>query len=153
MYKRIAAMLVVLLIAGGFSFLGAQNRRVKALGNTYEIENKWYGFVTDTTSMKSASAKGDRFSQVYLKELRNVTPDQVRKNVAEGAKYALVNALFIQRYIALEPADKVAEFAGQQVMVTGMITTRALLKGGETGTYTINISSITAQPVDSDWIY
>jgi hypothetical protein len=154
MSKRIWASLAVLLIAGGFSILAGQdggNSRVKSLGNTYSISTKWYGFVTDTTSLRAI--KGDRFSADVIKETRNVTADAVRKNVAAGAKYALINTMFIQRYMALEPAEKVAQFAGQQVWVTGTINTRALLKGGEGGIYTINVSSIAAHPVDSDWIY
>ena len=160
MSKRIWTTLVLLLIAGGFSIMGGQdNRRVQSLDHSYTIHNKWYGFITDTVTLKSIgtgsnSNRGDRFDLDILKRNLSVPGDAIRKNVAEkGAKYVLINALFIQRYMLLEPADKVAQFAGKQVFVTGTITTRAMLKGGEGGMYTINVGAVEPHPIDSDWIY
>ena len=89
------------------------------------IRNSWYGFVTDTVTVKSIgtgsnSNRGDRFDLDILKRNLTVPGDAIRKNVAEkGARYVLLNADFIQRYIFLEPADKIAQFAGKQVFVTG----------------------------------
>lgn len=162
MSKRMVATLVLLLIAGGFSLLGGQDngRRAKSsLNNTYVIHNVWYGFITDTATLKSIgtgsnSNRGDRFDLNVLKANLSVPGDTIRKSVAEkGGKYILINADFIQRYILLEPADKVAQFAGKQVFITGTITTHSLLKGGQGGFYTIDVTSVQPHPIDSDWIY
>jgi len=140
MTKRILTMTVVFLIislmGGGLGVFGATE-------TTYT--SKWFGFITDTKDIN----KG-----------RNITPDAIRKSVAEqGAKYALVNDLFSGRYIELAPPEKAAPFAGQQVFVQGSITTMSLTKSGDGtpnavsggGHFTIQISSIT--PHVQDGIY
>ena len=77
----------------------------KSPQSTYVIHNRWYGFVTDTLTVKSigtgsSSNRGDRFDLDILKQNLSVPGDAIRKNVAEkGAKYVLINADFIQRYI------------------------------------------------------
>jgi len=136
--KRILAALFILLtlvLAGG----GASVLKAREIYTA-----KWYGFITDTADLN----KG-----------RNVTADQIKKSVAGGAKYALVNGIFFARYIELGPADKAAPFAGQQVYISGSITTDSLTKGGNAvdnaisagGVYKIDISSIT--PHENDGIY
>ena len=68
MRKRIWATLILVAIAGGFSAAGGQeeNRRIQSLDHSYVIHNKWYGFVTDTVTLRSIgtgsnSNRGDRF--------------------------------------------------------------------------------------------
>ena len=107
MRKHVLAALVVLLIAGGFSALGANG--------TYVITDKWWGFVSDTTDVRKGT---------------NITADEIRKSVAEkNAKYCLINDIYAHPYILVSPAEKIAPFAGQTVWVAGSITTRSLLKG------------------------
>ena len=98
-------VLVIVLIAG--SFVGAND--------TYTYSGKWYGFVTDSMDY----ARG-----------HSITPEEVRKAVTEKkARYVLVNAVFwSQRFIALEPQEKAAQFAGRQVFVYGSISTNSLTK-------------------------
>ena len=160
MTNRILATAALLLLAGGFSVIGGQQTsRATPPGNNFVIHNTWYGFITDTVTLKSIgtgsnSNRGDRFDLDVLKANLSVPGDTIRKNVAEkGGKYILINADFIQRYILLEPADKVAQFAGKQAFVTGTIATHSLLKGGEGGFYTIEVGSVEVHPIDSDWIY
>lgn len=160
MSKHILATAGLLLLAGGFSVIGGQqNKRSATADHNFVIHNSWYGFITDTVTLKSIgtgsnSNRGDRFDLDILKANLDVPGDTIRKNVAEkGGKYILINADFIQRYILLEPADKVAAFAGKQVFVTGTIATHSLLKGGEGGFYTIEVGSVEPHPIDSDWIY
>jgi hypothetical protein len=106
MSKRLLAVFVVLLIAGGFSILAANG--------TYVIKDKWYGFVTDVKDVR----KGE-----------SITAAEVRKSVADGSKYAMINDIYAHAYILVSPPEKIAPFAAQSVWVYGAITTHSLLKG------------------------
>lgn len=128
--RALVAVLVVVLIAGAFSILGANN--------TYTVPGKWFGLITDTKDMRLGPG---------------VTADQVHKSVAGGGKYVLANGFFAQRFIVLDPADKVAPYAGQTAYVSGVITTHSMLKtnnfqadsdggGGGNNNFTIVVSQI-----------
>lgn len=101
-----AFALLFILIAGGFTLLGANG--------TYQVPGKWFGLITDTKDLRLGP---------------QVTPDKVRASVAAGGRYVLINGFFASRYILLTPPDKVAPFAGQTAFVSGVITTHSLLKG------------------------
>jgi hypothetical protein len=130
MRKRILAAFLGILISGGFYVAAAQtagsaakkpratsSATTKPHGRTgagseigdptpsYTYKGKWYGFLTCSRLQR----------QGY-----NVKPDDVKKCVAEGGKYILSSAAGGRTDV--EPASKVAPFAGQQVWITGTIT-------------------------------
>jgi hypothetical protein len=73
----------------------------------YTYTGKFYGFVTSSNELKRGY---------------KITPEEVKKSVAEGGRYVLFNN-FAGR-LDLEPQEKAAPFAGQQVWLQGSITTQ-----------------------------
>lgn len=120
MNKRVFALVFVLVIAGGFCVIGAQQAasqqkpavtRSSAATEKHEVyppfytyTGKYYGFITSTKDIRLG---------------RKATPEQIKKSVAEGARY-----VFTPGRMELEPQEKAAAFAGQQVWLTGSVTTQ-----------------------------
>jgi len=115
MNKRVLALVFVLVIAGGFCVVGAQQKQAPVRSSAatekhevyppfYTYTGKYYGFITSTSLLR----RGNK-----------VTPEEVRKSVAEGARY-----VFSPGRMELDPQEKAAPFAGQQVWLTGSITTQ-----------------------------
>ena len=73
----------------------------------YTYTAKYYGFVSCNTQARRG---------------RNITPDEIRSCVAAGGKYILLGSPEGRRDI--EPAEKAAPFAGQQVFMTLSVTTQ-----------------------------
>jgi hypothetical protein len=107
MRNRILGALSIAFIAGGFILAGAQQttRLKKADEQTpsWTYKGEWYGFVTCSRLIR----QGNRS-----------TPDQVKKCISDGGVYILAGG----GRMDLKPADKAAQYAGQQVLITGTIT-------------------------------
>ena len=107
------AALFVLLLAGGICVVGAQpvNAQQKAAPKEegappdFTHVAKYYGFVTCTTVARQG---------------RSVTPDDIRKCAAAGGRYILVGSPGGRKEI--QPQEKAAPFAGQQVFMTLSVT-------------------------------
>lgn len=68
---------------------------------------EYYGFITSNREVKRG---------------HDITPDEVRKSVAAGGQYILLGSPDGTKLI--EPQEKAAPFAGQQVLVTLSLTTQ-----------------------------
>lgn len=95
MMKRIAAVLVIVLIAGGISLTMAAG-----------TEGTWKGIVTD----KMCATKGVNLTDTEC----------AKKCVAAGDKYALYNSADKKVYI-LTPVDKIVAHAGHEVTIKGTL--------------------------------
>jgi hypothetical protein len=107
----VLAFFSAFLIGGGFCAVVAQQKGAPAKPEVgpdpYTYTGKFYGFVT---SSKEAARGHD------------ITPDEIRKSVASGGSYILLGSP--QGRWDLEPQEKAAPFAGQQVFMTLSVTTQ-----------------------------
>jgi hypothetical protein len=95
MIKRIAAILVMVVIAGGLSLTMAAG-----------TEGTWKGIVTD----KMCATKGVNLTDAEC----------AKKCVAGGDKYALYTTADKKVYV-LTPANKIVAHAGQEVTIKGTL--------------------------------
>ena len=95
MMKRIAAILAIVLIAGGLSLTMAAG-----------TEGTWKGIVTD----KMCATKGVNLTDAEC----------AKKCVAGGDKYALYTTADKKVYV-LTPANKIVAHAGQEVTIKGTL--------------------------------
>ena len=107
MRNRVLAVLSVILIAGGFSVAGAQQTtRLKTATDptpSWTYKGQWYGFVTCSRLIR----QGNR-----------ATADEIKKCIADGGVYILAGG----GRLDLAPPEKAAQYAGQQVLLTGTMT-------------------------------
>jgi hypothetical protein len=143
------ALLFFVSIVGVFSVAQAQvTTRLKAddeVTPAYTYKGRVYGFVT---------------CHRLQREGNTVTPEQVRKCVSEGGKYVLHTG---GRY-DIKQQDKIAPFAGQQVLITAITSSRTygtgptrdpavagFYSGGDRGATrfeTLDIISVQAMPAE-----
>jgi hypothetical protein len=109
MSKRTFAVLSFIFITGVFSIAHAQvTTRLKAdaeVTPAFTYKGRFYGFVT---------------CHRLQREGNTVKPEDVKKCVSEGGRYVLHTG---GRY-DLKPQDKIALYAGQQVLITGITSSR-----------------------------
>lgn len=121
MTKRALLALLALAATSGFGVVAAQQSgqpqtskdlpKKITVGPGYKgpppftYTGKWYGFITDNKDLRRGY---------------DITPDEVKKAVAGGAHYVLYNN--VSGRLDVEPQEKAAQFAGQQVWIKGSIT-------------------------------
>ena len=111
MRNRYIGLMCALVATVAVSVAFAQKAEVAPKAETgppwYTYTAKYYGFVTSSTEARRG---------------HNITPDEVRKSVAAGGTYVLLGSPEGRRDI--EPAEKAAPFAGQQVFMTLSVSTQ-----------------------------
>src|ERR1700733_12183834 len=109
MRNRILAVLFLVFIAGGVSVVSAQRttriKKADELTPAWTYKGRWYGLVTCNRLQRNG---------------HKVTPDQVKKCIADGGTYILATP----GRLDVGPPEKLAPFAGQQVYLTGILTSR-----------------------------
>lgn len=118
MRNRFLLALLALFIAGGFFWASAQTgdvstTRVKHLSEvtpSWTYKGHWKGFITCNRLQRDGNM---------------TTPDQVKQCINAGGVCILIAPGFQgQGRMDLAPKDKCDEFAGQEVMITGLMTSR-----------------------------
>ena len=108
MTNRVLAICVV-LISGGLSVASAQQTtRIKKADDptpSWTYKGEWYGFLTCNRLQRQGNA---------------ATPEQVKKCIADGGTYILAGG----GRTDLQPKEKCELYAGQQVLITGTLTSQ-----------------------------
>jgi hypothetical protein len=109
MRNKLFAAITLVLIAGAFSVASAQQTtRIKKSTDvtpSWTYKGEWYGFITCNRLQRQGASS---------------TPDQVKKCYTDGGTSILAGG----GRTDLEPKEKCAEYAGQQAIVTGMMTSQ-----------------------------
>src|ERR1700722_12613971 len=104
--NRFLAVFFLIFMAGGLFAPSSQRttsiKKADEVTPSWTYKGTWYGFVTCNR---------------LLRKGHNVTPDQVKKCVADGGTYVMGGNL-------ITPSEQLAPYAGQQVFLTGILTSQ-----------------------------
>jgi hypothetical protein len=109
MRNRVLTAVAVVFMAGGFIAAAAQQttrlKSAEEVTPSWTYKGQWYGFITCSKLIRQGNS---------------ATPEDIKKCIDGGGTYILAGG----GRMDLLPADKAAAYAGQQVLITGTITSQ-----------------------------